>query len=99
MSGEYKGGFFAPTMTQPQALVAYIKGDKLIVTVASPAVPLPEALWALEGWANKIVSEIGYKLVMGVIIESHLIDGMYRLLDGIASDNGLHIVRQSDWQG
>jgi hypothetical protein len=99
MTDAYKGGYDAPVTTTPQALVAYIKGDQLIVIMASPVVSLPEALWALEGWTHKIVSEYGHKLVLGAILEPPIVDEVYRLLERIAKDNDLHIVRQSDWQG
>jgi len=99
MTAPYKGGFSAPVTTTPQVLVAYIKGDQLIVIMASPAVALPEALWALEGWTSKIVQEFGRKLVLGTLLEPPIVDEVYRLLEGIAKDNDLHMVRQSDWQG
>jgi len=99
MTGAYKGGFFAPVTTTPQALVAYIKGNQLIVIMASPAVSLSDALWALEGFAHKVATEYGHRLVVGMVLDPPVVDDVYRLLEGIAKDNDLHIMRQSDWQG
>ncbi len=98
-SYSFKGGIDGAVMSEPHALIVYVKGEQLIVADLGFSGTINEDLFRVENWIRKITAEMGYLLIFAGLAHPEFKERMKLKWALVANDAGLELVCQTEWQG